>query len=661
MANRQTQLMTEARARGTINTTKLAGIIHGGDEIVRLRREAWSRVEAATGASETSKLPVQYALASREDLYREGLQEGKAAQDDMKRYHHTFFDVFTPRYRLSNYSPFGLTTWLIKPTLEHMATQEQKKRFQNPDWNWAYAQTELGHGTFVRGLETTASFDQARDAFVIHSPTTTSSKYWPGSLAFSASHAVVMARLLIGERDHGIHAFVVQLRDADGSLMQGIELGDIGLKSSYNQNDNGYARFDHVSIPRDNMLMARSQVSKNGIYSTLAAHPKAAYSTMLVGRVGVAQSAAFQLAQATTIAIRYSVVREQGTPAFGIQSNEVPVMHYKSQQYRLLTSLANAYAIHFATRHAEEMVKDFERRQAGGDYSTMANVHVVTAGIKAWATSVGFDGAADARKACGGHGYLSMSGLPEVVDAMDALCTLEGDNIVMFQQVARHLMKIMEGNKVDPNDSMRHTCEPIYSASQNLLDSTTQKNLFKHRATNLARRAFNSLQKSQAVGKSKSDAWNEHAMLLISAAKAHFSSIVLDQFASQIDILDAGREREVLRHLQSLFALAQITSPLSPDTASFFGPGLLHESEMEVVHQQTNVLLDTLVPEAVALTDAWDFSDASLASAIGMKDGNAYERLMSWTKQLPMNVEAAERGGMLKDVWERYIQPKAKL
>jgi acyl-CoA oxidase len=34
-----------------------------------------------------------------------------------------------------------------------------------------YAQTELGHGSFVRGLETTATFDQAKDDFVIHSPT----------------------------------------------------------------------------------------------------------------------------------------------------------------------------------------------------------------------------------------------------------------------------------------------------------------------------------------------------------------------------------------------------------------------------------------------------------------------------------------------------------
>jgi hypothetical protein len=38
------------------------------------------------------------------------------------------------------------------------------------------AQTELGHGSNVQGLETTATFDPKTDELVIHSPTLTSSK-----------------------------------------------------------------------------------------------------------------------------------------------------------------------------------------------------------------------------------------------------------------------------------------------------------------------------------------------------------------------------------------------------------------------------------------------------------------------------------------------------
>ena len=49
----------------------------------------------------------------------------------------------------------------------------------------AYAQTELGHGSNVRGLETTATFDKATDEFVIDSPTLTSMKWWPGCFGYA--------------------------------------------------------------------------------------------------------------------------------------------------------------------------------------------------------------------------------------------------------------------------------------------------------------------------------------------------------------------------------------------------------------------------------------------------------------------------------------------
>jgi acyl-CoA oxidase len=97
-----------------------------------------------------------------------------------------------------------------------------------------YCQTELGHGTFVRGIETTATYDVGTDEFIVHSPTLSSTKFWPGSLGFSATHAVVMARLIVGRKDYGPHLFIVQLRSLDdGRPIPGIKLGDVGLKMAY--------------------------------------------------------------------------------------------------------------------------------------------------------------------------------------------------------------------------------------------------------------------------------------------------------------------------------------------------------------------------------------------------------------------------------------------
>lgn len=58
-------------------------------------------------------------------------------------------------------------------------------------------QTELGHGTFVRGLETTSTYDVETGEFILHSPTLTSTKWWPGGMGKTSTHAVVMARLFI--------------------------------------------------------------------------------------------------------------------------------------------------------------------------------------------------------------------------------------------------------------------------------------------------------------------------------------------------------------------------------------------------------------------------------------------------------------------------------
>ena len=39
-------------------------------------------------------------------------------------------------------------------------------------------------GTFIRGLETTAHYDAKTEEFILHSPTLTSLKWWPGNCEF---------------------------------------------------------------------------------------------------------------------------------------------------------------------------------------------------------------------------------------------------------------------------------------------------------------------------------------------------------------------------------------------------------------------------------------------------------------------------------------------
>ena len=75
-----------------------------------------------------------------------------------------------------------------------------------------YLQTELGHGTNVSRLETTATYIPETQEFEIHSPNFTSSKWWIGGLGKTATHGVVQAKLIWEGKDMGPHLFFVQLR-----------------------------------------------------------------------------------------------------------------------------------------------------------------------------------------------------------------------------------------------------------------------------------------------------------------------------------------------------------------------------------------------------------------------------------------------------------------
>ena len=76
-----------------------------------------------------------------------------------------------------------------------------------------YLQTELGHGTGVSQLETTATFIPLTQEFEIHSPTFTSTKWWIGALGKTSTHGALQAKLILPEGvDVGPHLFLIQLR-----------------------------------------------------------------------------------------------------------------------------------------------------------------------------------------------------------------------------------------------------------------------------------------------------------------------------------------------------------------------------------------------------------------------------------------------------------------
>ena len=180
---------------------------------------------------------------------------------------------------------------------------------KNMDLTGCYAQTELGHGSNLRGFETTATLDMATDEIVIHTPTVTATKYWPGDLGRFSSHALVFANLIVGKKNFGFQAFMVPLRDIETwKHLPGVKTGDLGPKIGYIEKDNGWATFDQVRIPRSHMLMGIAELSKEGKLS-LKSDPRVLYTVMMYIRMILTQLSSFYGSAAALITTRYCSIR----------------------------------------------------------------------------------------------------------------------------------------------------------------------------------------------------------------------------------------------------------------------------------------------------------------------------------------------------------------
>ena len=92
-----------------------------------------------------------------------------------------------------------------------------------------------------------------------------------------------------------MHALLVPIRDDDGTPLPGVTIGDDGPKAGLNGVDNGRLTFDHVRVPRDNLLDRYGQVAEDGTYTSSIENETRRFFTMLGtlvrGRVSVGGSA----------------------------------------------------------------------------------------------------------------------------------------------------------------------------------------------------------------------------------------------------------------------------------------------------------------------------------------------------------------------------------
>ncbi|KPM37957.1 Peroxisomal acyl-coenzyme A oxidase 1 [Neonectria ditissima] len=598
----------------------------------------------------------QNYFRGRKDRFKAALARAKTLRQLSVKHQWSQDEYEAANDLISEPTPYGLHASMFLKTLQEQGTPEQHKLFLEPAQQYkyigCYAQTELGHGSNVRGLETTATWDAKDKTFTLHSPHLTASKWWIGSLGKAANHAVVVAQLILDGKSYGPHPFVVQIRDLEThEPLPNIHVGDIGPKFGYNTMDNGFLLFNHVKVPHVNLLSRFSGVdAETGAYIR-PSNPALVYGTLTFVRAFIVLQSGSVLARGVTIATRYCAVRRQfqDRDAAEGEVGETQVLDYTMVQHRLLPLLAASYALFFTGRaminlyqaNQKQVAQEEQGAKKGPGGDLLADLHAISCSLKAFASTTAAEGLEVSRRACGGHGYSAFSGIGSWYADYLPSVTWEGDNYMLTQQVAQYLLKsaraVLAGKAAD-NGISRVLAEfqrrqdigaafDVLDDDQNLVDAFAWRVAFltfealKHRDED--KQSWNSL---------LVDFWR------LSTAYAQYQVVKNFYEALQDDAtrssLDPGT-LEILLKLFQLFALHHLTGHAS----EFFTSGATTVRQIQLARtKRTLSLLEQIRPHAVRLVDAWKFPDWQLDSSLGRYDGNVYEDMFHRASEVnPLN------------------------
>ncbi|KAJ7153025.1 peroxisomal oxidase [Mycena crocata] len=640
--------MSKARSATSINVADVRNFLHDGAARWRTREEIVGIISKDPLFDKSKRV-----FATRKEQYIRGQVITNRLYELQEIHKWSLDDTNIALSVLDEGLPIGLHNIAFEPVFRLQASPELFSKYigliASKGILGCYLQTELAHGTNVNSLETTATYIPETREFEIHSPTLTSTKWWIGALGKTATHGVVQAKLILpGGRDMGPHLFLTQLRSLDThKVLPGRTIGDIGPKAlgGYASTDNGFARFNQVRIPKENMLSKFAGVTDAGEYVT-PPHAKLSYGGMLYIRSGMVTAAGWLIAKGATVAIRYGTVRRQGELASnGLERQTIT---YPSLNVRLIPLVARAYVFIELGRALTRGFDALARGLSSGDTSQLAEMHVMTSGLKVLVSTTGIQDLETARRSMGGHGYSAFAGLGRMYADYLPAATYEGENFVLDGQVLRAALKAFRGLFATSPPPSTASLSPTSHYLRLLLDRTlvppelsaaswTQPTtailLLEWRAALLVHEA------AQTIGAPDATATQR-------VSRAVTEAFVGVRVGELIDALGTGlkpREAAVVRKVYILYLLTTVESALV-DLLSF---GLFRATPTGIparsrdptreLRLAISVLCGELLPEAIGLTDAFGFSDWELDSALGVYDGKAYEAMWARVQDEPLN------------------------
>ena len=420
--------------------------------------------------------------------------------------------------------------------------------------------------------------------------------------------ATVFARLRAGTRDHGVHAFLVRLRDEHGNIAPGVRIEDCGPKQGLNGVDNGRIWFEGVRVGPDALLDRFARITPDGEYESPIPSAGRRFFTMLgtlvAGRISIAAASHTVAKKALAIALRYAAGRRQFGPAGGA---EVPILDYLALQRELFPRLATSFATTFALR-------DLVRRLADPD-TDRRELEVRAAALKAVTSRHALRTLQACREACGGLGYLAESRFARMKADADVFTTFEGANPVLLQLVAKgrlsrfrrdmgdlsmwgmaqYLAELAGTRLADMNPVVTRRTDPDH-----LADFDFQLSALRYREQRLMRSAARRLKHRLDQGMDSFEAVNACQDHLITFARAYADCALLSTSVAALREMHDLAGKPLISEVIALFGLAT----LEAHRAWYLETGYFEPPKSEALRREVNKRCRKLARRGLELVDA---------------------------------------------------------
>ncbi|WP_413250834.1 acyl-CoA dehydrogenase [Sinomonas flava] len=537
----------------------------------------------------------------------------------------------------------GVQWGLFGAAVLHLGTAEHHRRWL-PDIMdltvpGAFAMTEIGHGSDVASIATTATYDETTGEFVLNTPFRAAWKEYLGNAAKDGIAAVVFAQLIAKGVNHGVHAFYVPIRDPQTKdCLPGIRSEDDGVKGGLNGIDNGRLAFDHVRVPRTNLLNRYGDVAEDGTYSSPIASPGRRFFTMLgtlvQGRVSLDGAAVAAAKVGLAAAIRYATERRQFNASSDTQ--EEVLLDYQRHQRRLLPLLASTYAMGFAH---EELLAKFDGVFSGAQDTDedRQDLETLAAALKSLSTWHALDTLQECREACGGAGFMIENRFASLRADLDIYVTFEGDNNVLLQLVAKRLLNdyakefrtmnvgalakfaLGQARGMAYKTGLGAVGQFVADSGRAgrsalaLRDPDMQQFLLAERVQTMVAQAAQALAGANRLPQSEAAArFNAHQDELIEAARAHGELLQWEAFTAALEKVQDPGTKQVLTWLRDLFGLTLIEKHLAWHLMN----GRLSMQRGRTLGEYINRLLAKLRPHALDLVDAFGYTQDHIRATV---------------------------------------------